>query len=126
MSRTITADERQYVLDRCEIPRTPRADGFHAFRRATSKFLRKASGLELAAIQLGHKRMTTTDEHYNDRDMDDLKKAADMIESAFGKSFAPRRNEEMNNVACNPNKKGGLLSRLAIAGEGFEPPTSTT
>jgi integrase len=59
------------VLDRCRIKRTPRADGFHAFRRATSKYLRKAGGLELAAVQLGHKRMTTTDEHYNDRDMDD-------------------------------------------------------
>jgi len=33
--------------------------------------------------------MTTTDEHYNDRDMDDLKKAAELIESAFGTSFAP-------------------------------------
>jgi len=58
------------VLDRCGIKRTPRADGFHAFRRATSKYLRKANGLELAAVQLGHKRMTTTDEHYNDRDME--------------------------------------------------------
>ena len=68
------------VLDRCGIKRTPRADGFHAFRRATSKYLRKANGLELAAVQLGHKRMTTTDEHYNDRDMDDLKKAAELVE----------------------------------------------
>ena len=79
------------VLDRCGIKRTPRADGFHAFRRATSKYLRKASGLELAAVQLGHKRMTTTDEHYNDRDMDDLKKAAELVESAFILSFAPDR-----------------------------------
>ena len=77
------------VLDRCGIKRTPRADGFHAFRRATSKYLRKAGGLELAAVQLGHKRMTTTDEHYNDRDMEDLKKAAELIEKAFGTSFAP-------------------------------------
>jgi hypothetical protein len=46
------------TLDRCGIKRTPRADGFHAFRRATTKYLRKASGLELAAVQLGHKRMT--------------------------------------------------------------------
>jgi len=77
------------VLDRCGIKRTPRADGFHAFRRATSKYLRKAGGLELAAVQLGHKRMTTTDEHYNDRDMDDLKRAAELIEGTFGKDFAP-------------------------------------
>ena len=56
------------ALDRCGIKRTPRADGFHAFRRATK---------------------TTTDEHYNDRDMDDLKKAAELIEKAFGTSFAP-------------------------------------
>jgi len=77
------------VLDRCGIKRAPRADGFHAFRRATSKYLRKASGLELAAVQLGHKRMTTTDEHYNDRDMDDLKKAAELVEGAFISSFAP-------------------------------------
>jgi integrase len=76
------------VLDRCGIKRTPRADGFHAFRRAASKYLRKASGLEMAAVQLGHKRMTTTDEHYNDRDMDDLKKAAELVESAFISSFA--------------------------------------
>jgi len=33
------------VLDRCDIKRTPRADGFHAFRRATSKYLREAAGL---------------------------------------------------------------------------------
>ena len=71
------------VLDRCGIQRTPRADGFHAFRRAASKYLRKTGGLELAAVQLGHKRMTTTDEHYNDRDMDDLKRAAELIEGAF-------------------------------------------
>jgi transposase len=77
------------TLHRCGIKRTPRADGFHAFRRATSKYLRKASGLELAAVQLGHKRMTTTDEHYNDRDMDDLKKAAELVEGAFISSFAP-------------------------------------
>ena len=77
------------VLDRCGIKRTSRADGFHAFRRATSKYLRKAGGLELAPVQLGHKRMTTTDEHYNDRDMDDLKRAAKLIEGAFWKDFAP-------------------------------------
>jgi hypothetical protein len=77
------------TLHRCGIKRTPRADGFHAFRRATSKYLRKASGLELAAVQLGHKRMTTTDEHYNDRDMDDLKRAAELVEGAFISSFAP-------------------------------------
>jgi len=77
------------ALDRCGIKRTPRADGFHAFRRAASKYLRKAGGLELAAVQLGHKQMTTTDEHYNDRDMDDLKRAAELIETAFGTSFAP-------------------------------------
>jgi integrase len=78
------------ALERCGIKRTPRADAFHAFRRATSKYLRKASGLELAAVQLGHKRMTTTDEHYNDRDLEDLKKAAELVESAFGISFAPK------------------------------------
>jgi hypothetical protein len=77
------------VLDRCGIKRTPRADGFHAFRRATSKYLRKLSGLELAAVQLGHKRMITTDEHYNDRDLEDLKKAADLVENAFGINFTP-------------------------------------
>jgi hypothetical protein len=33
--------------------------------------------------------MATTDEHYNDRDMDDLKKAAELIEKAFGTTFAP-------------------------------------
>ena len=77
------------VLDRCGFNRTPRADGFHAFRRAASKYLRKVSGLEMAAVQLGHKRMTTTDEHYNDRDLEDLKKAAELVETAFGISFAP-------------------------------------
>jgi len=79
------------VLDRRGINRTPRADGFHAFRRAASKYLRKGSGLEMAAVQLGHKRMTTTDEHYNDRDLEDLKKAAELVETAFGISFAPDR-----------------------------------
>ena len=33
--------------------------------------------------------MTTTDEHYNDRDKDDLKKAAELVEDAFISSFAP-------------------------------------
>ena len=33
--------------------------------------------------------MTTTDEHYNDRDMDDLKKAAELVEKVFGADFAP-------------------------------------
>jgi hypothetical protein len=61
------------VLDRCGITRTPRADGFHSFSRVAGKYLRKASGLQLAAVQLGYKRMTIKDEHYNDRDMDDLK-----------------------------------------------------
>jgi len=37
------------------------------------------------------RQMTTTDEHYNDRDMDDLKKAAELIEKAFVASFAPGR-----------------------------------
>jgi hypothetical protein len=46
------------ILDRCGIKRTPRADGFHAFRRAVSKYLGTAGGLELAAVQLGHKRLT--------------------------------------------------------------------
>jgi hypothetical protein len=32
-------------------------------------------------------------------------------------------NDEMKNVVCNSNKKGGLFRRLLIAGEGFEPPT---
>jgi hypothetical protein len=35
---------------------------------------------ELAAVHLGHKRMMATDEHYNDRDMDDLKRAAELTE----------------------------------------------
>ena len=47
------------ILDRCGIKRTPRVDGFHAFPRAVSKYLRKAGG----------KRMTTTDEHYNGYNM---------------------------------------------------------
>jgi hypothetical protein len=42
-----------------------------------------------SGVQLGQKRMTTTDEHYNDRDMDDLKKAAELVERAFILSFAP-------------------------------------
>jgi hypothetical protein len=39
------------VLDRCGIKCTPRADGFHAFRRAASKYIRKAGSLELAAMR---------------------------------------------------------------------------
>jgi hypothetical protein len=38
---------------------------WHSWREMTYE----AGGLELAAVQLGHKRMTTTDEHYNERDM---------------------------------------------------------
>jgi len=56
--------------------------------------------LELAAVQLGHKRMTTSDEHCNERHMDDLKKAAEVIEKAFGTSFA-RIERVMKKMACN-------------------------
>ena len=58
-----------------------------AFLEGTT--LRKAGRHELTAVQLGHKQVTTTDEHYNERDMDDLKKAAELIERALGTSFAP-------------------------------------
>ena len=78
------------VLDRCGIKRTPRADGFHAFRRAASKYLRKAAGLELAAVRLGHKRMTTTDAHHNDRDKDDLKRAAELTDGRSGRILPPK------------------------------------
>jgi len=71
------------ALDRCSIPRTPRASGFHAFRRAASKYLRQQAGLEIAAVQLGHKQMTTTDTFYNDRDLADRKRAAELIEEAI-------------------------------------------
>ena len=40
------------------------------------KAVGKQSGLEMASVQLSHKNMTTTDEHYNDRDRDDLIAAA--------------------------------------------------
>jgi hypothetical protein len=43
----------------------------------------------MAAVQVGHKGMTTTDEHYNDRDLEDLKKAAELVETAFGISLPP-------------------------------------
>jgi integrase len=77
------------ALDRCSIPRTPRASGFHAFRRAASKYLRQQAGLELAAVQLGHKQMTTTDTFYNDRDLADRKRAAELIEAAILGRLAP-------------------------------------
>jgi hypothetical protein len=45
--------------------------------------VRKKAGLELASVQLSHKNMTTTDEHYNGRDRDDLIAAAQMAEQIF-------------------------------------------
>ena len=41
----------------------------------------------------------TTDEHYDER-QDDLKKAAELIEKAFGTSFA-RVERVMKKMACN-------------------------
>ena len=77
------------ALDRCSIPRTPRGSGFHAFRRAASKYIRQHAGLELAAVQLGHKQMTTTDTFYNERDLADKKRAAELIERAILGRLAP-------------------------------------
>jgi integrase len=77
------------ALDRCSIPRTPRGSGFHAFRRAASKYIRQHAGLELAAVQLGHKQMTTTDTFYNERDLADKKRAAELIEGAILGRLAP-------------------------------------
>jgi hypothetical protein len=42
----------------------------------------KKAGLELASVQLSHKNMTTTDEHYS-RDRDDLIAAAEMAEQVL-------------------------------------------
>jgi len=77
------------AVDRCSIPRTPRGSGFHAFRRAASKYIRQHAGLELAAVQLGHKQMTTTDTFYNERDLADKKRAAELIEGAILGRLAP-------------------------------------
>jgi integrase len=68
------------ALQRAGIQRVKHASGFHAFRRAMGKAVRKPAGLEVAAVQLSHKNMTTTDEHYNDRDRDDLIAAAQIAE----------------------------------------------
>ena len=68
------------ALQRAGVERVKRASGFHAFRRAMGKAVRKQAGLEVAAVQLSHKNMTTTDEHYNDRDRDDLIAAAQAAE----------------------------------------------
>ncbi|MBI4473464.1 MAG: site-specific integrase, partial [Acidobacteria bacterium] len=64
------------ALQRAGVQRIPRASGFHAFRRAIGKHLRKIAGLEVASVQLSHKSMATTDEHYNGRDRDDIVRAA--------------------------------------------------
>jgi hypothetical protein len=71
------------ALQRVGIKRELRASGFHAFRRAMGKAVRKEAGLEMASIQLSHKNMTRTDEHYNDRDRDDLIAAAKMAEQVL-------------------------------------------
>ncbi len=68
------------TLQRAGIQRVKHASGFHAFRRAMGKEVGKRAGLEVAAVQLSHKNMTTTDEHYNDRDRDDLIAAAQIAE----------------------------------------------
>jgi integrase len=77
------------ALQRAGVPRIPRASGFHAFRRAMGKAVRKQGGLEMASVQLSHKNMTTTDEHYNDRDRDDLIAAAQMAEQVL--TVCPQR-----------------------------------
>ena len=77
------------ALQRAGVVRLSRASGFHAFRRAVSQYLRKKAGLEVAAIQLGHKRMTTTDVHYNAVDTDDIVRAARLVEDGL-LGFCPR------------------------------------
>jgi integrase len=71
------------------VDRIKHASGLRAFRRAAGKLLRKQSGLEMAAVQLGHSQMTTTDKHYNNRDSADVIAAANIVENAFGE-FCPR------------------------------------
>ena len=71
------------ALRRAGVERVKFASGFHAFRRAAGKEVRKRAGLEMAAVQLSHKNMMTTDEHYNNRDHDDLVAAARLAESIF-------------------------------------------
>jgi integrase len=71
------------ALQRAGIKREKRASGFHAFRRALGKAVRKQSGIEMASVQLSHKSMVTTDEHYNDRDRDDLIAAAQLAEQVL-------------------------------------------
>ena len=77
------------ALQRAGVERISRASGFHAFRRAIGKHLRKVAGLELASVQLSHKSMVTTDEHYNDRDRDDIVRAAELVEETLHE-FCPR------------------------------------
>jgi len=68
------------ALQRAGIQRVKHASGFHAFRRAMRKEVCKRAGLEVADVQLSHKNMITIDEHYNDRDRDDLMAAAQVAE----------------------------------------------
>jgi integrase len=78
------------ALHRAGLKRVPRASGFHAFRRACSKHLRKTAGLEIASVQLAHKSMATTDAYYNDRDKDDIVRAAELLEADL-QQFCPRK-----------------------------------
>jgi hypothetical protein len=49
--------------------------------------------LEVAAVQLGHKRMTTTDEHYNNRDSEDTIRPAELLAEAFVPDKLPPTSE---------------------------------
>jgi len=77
------------ALQRAGVERVRFASGFHAFRRAMGKHLRKAAGLELASVQLSHKHMSTTDDHYNDTDDSDIVQAAQLVEATLSE-FCPR------------------------------------
>jgi integrase len=86
------------AVDRAGVKREKRAGGFHAFRRAMGKAVRKQGGLEMAAVQLSHKDMTTTDRHYNAQDREDRVAVAQMAEGillfAPKRDFAPEKSDE--------------------------------
>jgi integrase len=118
------------VLDRLGIARTARGSGFHAFRHAAASLINDRTGdIKLAQKVLGHTNPTMTANvytpHMPTRNAGRVSswsvRFLEFLKVLFPNLF-PTGNKNRTlalvheNLVCNPNRKGGLFSRLDCGG----------
>jgi integrase len=77
------------ALDRLQIPRSLRSEGFHTFRHSAGSFVNVETGnLKLAQKLLGHSNLSTTTDIYTHISAEDEREAAVAVERAiYGNLF---------------------------------------